>query len=656
MNIQSISKNNTNFGQLHAPRRLFIPSNKGYFSSKILLDNYSIRKCAEKYDVHVKKLKRYFDDSFTYALKGAKAGKNTTFETREHRISWSSDIGRVNNLVEEIEIQLREVLMRATAENYPRNGIFKSKDILNILNSKDVKDNFTTDEAFRFGIEQNGESTLLTKFFEIDPKEDDEKDYNKVISIMKSNPKIDFNQKDGLGISVLENIFNLENEKALDLVKDCTFDYTKELDDLYNRIQNQEFKKKASEVKIKFPGIEYLRHNDFSKDSLAFLDSPFCDSKNSAVVTWLNYLENSSDKSDVGKNLFNNLRKYLPDYYKNHYQRERSNYSQRSVQGTGTNFEAPMELKLLDRTISSRMLLNNPEIRNCASEYTVVVKQGAKNVTRKGKIPKILSFLPEGWFEKPTYEYTLKGVKKGKSGNIETQEHLIIASIGIKSYINNLVDEIRKKDQARFYEIVAQKHPARDTFTAAEMLKLLESDEIKGNYNSQEAFSYPITKSGGTLLTKFFDIKETEENKEDYEKLLSIIKATPNLDFNKRSYLEKVFKLENTKALDLFMNMEFAHSEWLDNLYKNTTDENFKNKARNFKMKFPNAIESIKNGIRFSSGWKYVDLSYLESPFCDSRQEAIKIWSELKTQLPLKQCGELNAMLYKYLPENLRMD
>ena len=184
-----------------------------------LLRNTVVKQCAEKYDVYAKYIG--FGD---YILKGVKKCKKKDIVTPEYRFC-NGNAGI--NLMNCIETQLKEIMMLVVANNYPKDGFFKAGDILNILNAKEIQDSFKIDEAFNCGIEQNGNATLLTKFFEINPADDNKEDYDKVISILKSNPNINYNQKGVLDISILENILNFENFQGLDLVMDTEFEYAR---------------------------------------------------------------------------------------------------------------------------------------------------------------------------------------------------------------------------------------------------------------------------------------------------------------------------------------------------------------------------------------------------------------------------------------------
>lgn len=649
MKITPLLQNNTNFEQLHVPKVI---------NSRVereLWNNPAIKQCAEKYDVYVEQL-----NCGDYVLRGVKKCKNKDIVTPEYRFFFDDNIRKINP-ISCIETQLREIMMLVVANNYPKDGVFKAGDILNILKAKEIQDNFTIDEAFDCIIEQNGNATLLTKFFEINPADDNKEDYDKVISILKSNPNINYNQKGVLDISILENILNFENSQGLDLLMDTEFEYTNSLDRLFHNISSEDVKKKALDLKIKFPDRAQIYKQGYSEGTFAFLDSPFCKSpKNTAVSLWLDisgsYHSNKNDEKIAHQCLY----KYLPEYYRNHYQRIEleNSFCRGHLEANYNNFTAPAELYLVDGNISSRELLKNYNIRRCTNEYSVVVERGAQNGVRKKKVPRFLPFLPPKTVEEPIYEYILKGVKKGRD-NIETQEHLILYSKRIENYIEDLVNEIKAKDQERFIEIISKKNVG--TIGAKEILELLDSDEIKGNYTTKEALTNRInSKYNTTLLSIFFKLKESEENVADYDKLISIISNTPDLYFKKEGYftfklLEQIMTLENPKALGLLMDTEFAYSEKIDKLFNSIKDENFRKLARNLKIELPDAVSILKNKRYNRSEFQKV-LSYLDSPFCDSRAESIRIWTELKTKFSLNESVEINEMLYKYLPDNLKMD
>lgn len=110
---------------------------------------------------------------------------------------------------------------------------------------KDFGDAF----CFNYNIDTEGNS-LLTKFFDVIPTNNNLEEYEKVIDILKNTKNINYNQRDSFGITVLEKILNQENSDALDIVSDFDFVATNEIDDVYNNIANPIFKLKAKNLNI----------------------------------------------------------------------------------------------------------------------------------------------------------------------------------------------------------------------------------------------------------------------------------------------------------------------------------------------------------------------------------------------------------------------
>ena len=94
--------------------------------------------------------------------------------------------------------------------------------------------------------------------------------------------KLDFNQKDKNGISVLEKVINAENEELLDVIikKSDELYYYPELDWGVNGIQNQAFKEKLKNLNLRFKDLEQSAQLCSVKTFERLkpqLDSPFCD-------------------------------------------------------------------------------------------------------------------------------------------------------------------------------------------------------------------------------------------------------------------------------------------------------------------------------------------------------------------------------------------
>lgn len=165
---------------------------------------------------------------------------------------------------------------------YEKNGIYEPRELLKILNDDEIKQNYKNGECFNYKLENNNNDTMLTKFLDIVPTKENEKDYQEIIKFMRKTKNIDYKQVDSNGISVIEKIINSENSDLLDLVKETEFDYSKELDCAYERIDNTEFKDRVKNLKINFPNIkEAVRLNSQQalQKLLPELKSPFCNVK-----------------------------------------------------------------------------------------------------------------------------------------------------------------------------------------------------------------------------------------------------------------------------------------------------------------------------------------------------------------------------------------
>ena len=165
---------------------------------------------------------------------------------------------------------------------YEKNGIYEPRELLKILNDDEIKQNYKNGECFNYKLENNSNDTMLTKFLDIVPTKENEKDYQEIIKFMRKTKNIDYKQVDSNGISVIEKIINSENSDLLDLVKETEFDYSKELDCAYERIDNTEFKNRVKNLKVNFPNIkEAVRLNSQQalQKLLPELKSPFCNVK-----------------------------------------------------------------------------------------------------------------------------------------------------------------------------------------------------------------------------------------------------------------------------------------------------------------------------------------------------------------------------------------
>ena len=354
MQIQKIQNNyNQNFRALHADRNALKELN---CRTADILNNRSIKECADKYEVLLKRKKinitKPYDKfitavwasvssvigggiglisitgagaeaaflpvlaarrsppalfllgtylyhnkpSYQYSIQAGKKISDNQFGkhvlggtlSREFIVADKRDIRDVHSLGEDIEKNDYDKFLDLL-DNY------HSDDVISILKDKKIKEEFKDGEHFNFSVDAD-DNTLLTKFFDIIPTEENQKDYNKILDSMKDMKKINFNQKDSFGISVLEKILNAENRKALNLVKDFEFEYSPELDSAYENISDENFKLSVKDLKIKFThAIDAVRIDSAKALKIAIkeFDSPLCD-KNKEVKNLLDFYHSNT--------------------------------------------------------------------------------------------------------------------------------------------------------------------------------------------------------------------------------------------------------------------------------------------------------------------------------------------------------------------------
>ena len=167
-------------------------------------------------------------------------------------------------------------------QQYDKNNIFEPTQLLKILNDDKIKQNYKNGECFNYKLENNSNDTMLTKFLDIVPTEENKKDYQEIIKFLRKAKNIDYKQVDSNGISAIEKIINSENPDLLDMVKDTEFDYSRELDYAYERIDDKNFKEKVKSLNINFPNLkEAIRLNSTEalQKLLPEFKSPFFNTK-----------------------------------------------------------------------------------------------------------------------------------------------------------------------------------------------------------------------------------------------------------------------------------------------------------------------------------------------------------------------------------------
>jgi len=258
-------------------------------------------------------------DTYSYDITGKKQyADGSEIKTQSYKFADEDGIHKSIDLIsQELNSSDKVVFQKTAAKYISETNELDAKTILAILKDKIITNDFKDGKAFNYPIDVNGNKTLLSRFFEIKKTDENAKEYDEIVSIIKSTPNINFHQQDKVGISILENILNYENMDGLDIVKDIEFEHTQYLDKLFDGIKNPEFKEKASKLKIKFNDpIAAMQETDNLKDfqdaALAQLQSPFCDSKKTALELWEKINVLAHGNQNILQNANGTLCNYLP--------------------------------------------------------------------------------------------------------------------------------------------------------------------------------------------------------------------------------------------------------------------------------------------------------------------------------------------------------
>ncbi len=198
-------------------------------------------------------------------------------QTKNHVIKnpeW--DIPSLTKEVKEAEKEAFDTKIRT----YNTDDLFTPKKYLEALKKADIE-LLGGGDFFNRKIDSEG-NTMLTQFFDVIPTEDSQEEYKEILNILARTKGINYNQKDGNGISCLEKIINSENQQVLPLIYGEEFDYSPEIEVLYKHIQDEDFKYWFDNAKLKFNFNEILqavklRSYHVLTSLRPQLNSPLCD-------------------------------------------------------------------------------------------------------------------------------------------------------------------------------------------------------------------------------------------------------------------------------------------------------------------------------------------------------------------------------------------
>lgn len=235
----------------------------------------------------------------------------------------------------------------------------------------------------------------------------------------------------------------------------------------------------------------------------------------------------------------------------------------------------------------------------------------------------------------------LAGIKKLNTGSAQNyygkmlnEISLFLASYNSKDdYVNelcNLHDSIKtqfinaggdKNDLIDYHDIIKEIEDVEEnTNTIQENISetiqptceyiLPSPNELTTPENVLKVIDNPALKSSGgelwnknsNIISAIADIVPTNENKDNYSKMISALKELTHIDYNQKdansiSILEKIMNSENIQFLELLKNHQINYTPELDITYKNIQNQNFKNKLKELNIRFPD----IENAIRLNS-------------------------------------------------------
>ena len=161
-----------------------------------------------------------------------------------------------------------------------------------------------------------------------------------------------------------------------------------------------------------------------------------------------------------------------------------------------------------------------------------------------------------------------------------------------------------------YFKNTANQNEVSNTNCSISEYKLPSPNELTTPANVLKVIDNPVLKSSGgelwnknsNIISAIADIVPTNENKDNYSKMISALKELTHIDYNQKdtngiSILEKIMNSENIQFLELLKNHQINYTPELDITYKNIQNQNFKNKLKELNIRFPD----IENAIRLNS-------------------------------------------------------
>lgn len=141
-------------------------------------------------------------------------------------------------------------------------------------------------------------------------------------------------------------------------------------------------------------------------------------------------------------------------------------------------------------------------------------------------------------------------------------------------------DTIAKDFESKIYEYKVR--ALKDQGLISTSLDFADINDIKAFLKVCPAsVNSLVAPDGSSLICKIADIQFTKENQAEYLEMIKLLKAMPNIDYNKQDaigipFVEKVMHAENPFLLDLIQGKTFDYYPVLDKAYERISNEDFK--------------------------------------------------------------------------------
>lgn len=165
----------------------------------------------------------------------------------------------------------------------------------------------------------------------------------------------------------------------------------------------------------------------------------------------------------------------------------------------------------------------------------------------------------------------------------------------------------------------------KNLYNAKDLLKIIKSKEVQSTKGRLLNIFNPTTVD--PLICRIAGYVPNEEEKETYKKIINKLKKLPEINYDQSdmmeiSILEKVMIAENEDFLDLIKDKQFNYNPVYDNIYKNISSQNFKEKFDNLDIVFRDLNDAVKqNSSAALEAGKY----QFESPLYRPNKHGIQL-------------------------------